>query len=232
MLVTGGATGIGKATVRRLLVEGISVVATYHRSKPPFEHRGLTWVYSDLTQPGDRERICQTLSADPDLSGVVNVAGINIIQTLDSVNQESIEALWEVNFFSAYEICRRLAPSLEQNPPGRIVNVASIWAEKARPGRSNYAASKAALLGMTRALAVELGSSEVLVNSVSPGFTMTELTSRSLSERELKKISKRIPLRRLAEPSEIAEVIAFLVGPSNTYLTGQNIVVDGGFSVS
>ena len=232
MFVTGGASGIGEATVRRLLADGMTIVATHHRSEPRFQHRALTWVYADLTQSSDRERIYKVLSADPNLSGVVNVAGINIIQTVDSVSPESIAALWQVNFFSAYEICRRLAPSVGQGNPGRIVNVASIWAEKARPGRSNYAASKAALLGMTRALAVELGPSEILVNSVSPGFTLTDLTSRSLSESDLKEISKRIPLRRLAEPSEIAEVISFLVGPRNTYLTGQNIIVDGGFSVS
>ena len=85
---------------------------------------------------------------------------------------------------------------------------------------------------MARALAVELGPSQVLVKSVSPGFTLTDLTSRSISSQDFREISNRIPLGRLAEPSEAAEVIAFLVGPLNAYITGQNIVVDGGFSVA
>jgi len=232
VLVTGGASGIGKAAVQKLLSDGFSVVATYHRLQPPFEDYDLTWIRANLSDPSDREKLCSEVSSDARLSGVVNVAGINVIQTAGSVTPDAVSSLWEVNFFAAYEICRRLAPSLGHGDTGRIVNVASIWAEKGKPGRSNYAASKAALVGMTRALAVELGPAKVLVNSVSPGFTLTELTSRSLSEKDVSEISERIPLGRLAQPSEIADVIAFIVGQNNTYITGQNIVVDGGFSVS
>ena len=232
VLVSGGASGIGAATVDRLLIKGVSVVATFHNIEPKTDHANLKWIKADLSLPDDRAHIYASLSSEPNLSGVVNAAGINIIEPIDSVSPESVEELWQVNFFSAYELCRKLAPYLQREEPGKIVNVASIWAEKAKPGRSNYAASKAALLGMTRALAVELGPSGVLVNSVSPGFTATDLTSRSLSGEELKKISNRIPLGRLAQPSEVAEVIAFLVGTQNTYITGQNIIADGGFSVA
>jgi 3-oxoacyl-[acyl-carrier protein] reductase len=113
---------------------------------------------------------------------------------------------------------------------GRIVNVASVWSVLTKPGRAMYSAAKTGLAGLTRTMAAEWGADEVLANAISPGFTRTELTASTNTPEELERIAAQIPMQRLAEPAEIARVVRFLAGPENTYLTGQNIVVDGGFT--
>jgi 3-oxoacyl-[acyl-carrier protein] reductase len=110
------------------------------------------------------------------------------------------------------------------------VNVASIWSVITKPGRALYTAAKAGLAGLTRTLAVELAPHGVLVNALSPGFTRTELTASTLAPEEIAALSAQVPARRFAEPAEIAQVALFLASPANTYLTGQNIIVDGGFT--
>jgi len=114
---------------------------------------------------------------------------------------------------------------------GRIVNIASVWSEISKANRSLYTTSKTGLIGFTRAVAAEYASSNILINSVSPGFTNTELTEQSLSSDEIIQLSKQIPAERFAEPFEIAKVVLFLCSDLNTYITGQNIVIDGGFTI-
>jgi 3-oxoacyl-[acyl-carrier protein] reductase len=113
---------------------------------------------------------------------------------------------------------------------GRIVNISSIWSAVSKHARVSYTISKSGVNGMTRALAVELAPFNVLVNAVAPGYVNTELTKQNNTEEQLETIRNTIPVKRLAEPNEIAEVVAFLCSERNTYLTGQVIIVDGGFT--
>ena len=113
---------------------------------------------------------------------------------------------------------------------GRIVNISSIFGIVSKEGRSLYSSTKFGINGLTKALAVELGPENILVNSICPGYTDTELTKKNVSEADKKALIPRIPLRRFAKPEEIASVAAFLVSDKNAYITGQTIVVDGGFS--
>jgi 3-oxoacyl-[acyl-carrier protein] reductase len=113
---------------------------------------------------------------------------------------------------------------------GRIVNIASIWSVVSRPGRGSYSASKFALDGLTAALAAEVAADGVLVNCVSPGFVDTELTRSVLGEDGVAQLVSEVPAGRLAQPDEIAALVAWLAGPENTFVSGQNIVIDGGFS--
>ena len=113
---------------------------------------------------------------------------------------------------------------------GRILNIASIWATHSKPGRSGYCTAKAGLLGMTRAMATDLAHAGILVNALSPGFIETQLTLQTLGEEGMRDMQSTIPMGRLGRPEEIAEFASFLVGPGNTYMTGQSIIVDGGFT--
>jgi 3-oxoacyl-[acyl-carrier protein] reductase len=113
---------------------------------------------------------------------------------------------------------------------GRMVNISSIWSIVTKPGRITYAMSKAGLNGYTRSLAVELAPYNILVNAVAPGYVNTELTRQNNSEQELQTICKAIPMKRLAEPIEIARLVSFLCSEENSYLTGQCLVIDGGYS--
>ena len=113
---------------------------------------------------------------------------------------------------------------------GRIVNIGSIWASVSKGGRCVYSATKNGIHGVTNTLAVELAPYNILVNTVCPGFTLTELTRKNNTPEHVEEISRDIPMGRMAEPEEIAEIIYFMASESNTYLTGQKIVVDGGFT--
>jgi 3-oxoacyl-[acyl-carrier protein] reductase len=112
---------------------------------------------------------------------------------------------------------------------GRIVNIGSIWGIITKPGRVTYTLTKSGMGGLTRSMAVELASSNVLVNCVAPGYVNTELTRKNNPLKELEKIKKSIPLQRLAEPNEIAELVCYLCSDKNTYITGQTIAIDGGY---
>jgi 3-oxoacyl-[acyl-carrier protein] reductase len=118
---------------------------------------------------------------------------------------------------------------MKSNRYGRIVNISSIWSVVAKEGRLAYTASKSALNGATRTLAVELGEHGILVNTIAPGYVNTELTSQNNSSEQLRLIRNNIPLKRLAEPNEIAQIAAFLCSEKNSYMTGQVLVADGGY---
>jgi 3-oxoacyl-[acyl-carrier protein] reductase len=113
---------------------------------------------------------------------------------------------------------------------GRIVNITSIWSVVSRSGRSLYSLTKWGIIGLTKTLSIELAENNILVNSVAPGFTKTDLTESTNSKEELKTINSQIPMKRMAEPIEIANLVAFLSSNLNTYITGQNIVIDGGYT--
>jgi len=113
---------------------------------------------------------------------------------------------------------------------GRIINISSIWGNVSRPKRVIYGVSKAGLNGLSKSIAVEYGNKNILSNSVSPGFTQTELTKKTNTEKEIEEIADKIPLKRLASTNEIAKTVEFLASENNTYITGQNIIVDGGFT--
>jgi len=127
-------------------------------------------------------------------------------------------------------LCNSICPAMKKMHYGRIVNIASIWSITTKPGRAVYTATKSGLVGMTKAVAVDLAPYSILVNAVSPGFTNTELTKTSLSPEECEDISNKVPMGRFAEPAEIARTVLFLSSNLNTYITGQNLVVDGGYT--
>jgi len=129
-----------------------------------------------------------------------------------------------------FRLIQAVVPQMRERKFGRIVNISSIWSVVSRAGRTTYSMSKGAMNSMTRSLAVELAPFNILINVVAPGYVMTDLTRQNNSEAELEEIRKTIPVQRLAEPAEIAGVVAFLCSDQNTYLTGQTIIVDGGYT--
>ena len=236
VVVTGGTRGIGRAIVEKLLLMGFSVIATGRRDTLERNSGGelpskVTWLDLDLNNQSDISSFLKQLNKVGPIYGLVNNAGINIIKDLSAVSINDYDAVMGVNLRGAYFLSQGIAKSMMVNGVGRIVNISSIWSVISKPERSLYSAAKAGLSGLTRSLAVELADWNILVNALSPGFTNTELTASSLTPSCKSEILHQIPLKRFAEPSEIAEIVGFLVSPSNTYITGQNIVIDGGFSV-
>jgi 3-oxoacyl-[acyl-carrier protein] reductase len=213
-LVTGASRGIGSAIARVFREAGATVLAP-SRSE------------MDMSDIASIERYIGSVNGPIDV--LVNNAGINILAGLDEVEPDGLNEMLQVNLVAPILLTKLVAEKMKANRYGRIVNISSIWSVVAKERRLAYAASKSAMSGVTRTLALELGMYGVLVNAIAPGYVNTELTSQNNLPEQIKQISSSIPLERLAEPEEIAEMAAFLCSRKNSYMTGQVLVVDGGY---
>lgn len=214
-LVTGASRGIGAAIVAQLKANGYLVIAPTRTELDLASNPSIDSYLSRLNYPVDI---------------LVNDAGINRVAALEATKLEDVEETLQINLLAAFRLTQVLAPAMRLNHFGRIVNISSVWSVVSRIGRTSYAMSKSALNAMTRNLAVELASDNVLINAVAPGYVMTDLTRQNNTPVEIEKICQMIPAQRLAEPDEIAFVVSFLCSEQNSYLTGQTIIVDGGYT--
>lgn len=239
-LVTGGVKGIGKATVEELLQLGAAVLFT-SRKAPEVEaaeqsFRRLSdqvWgLRADMVEAQDRAEVKNWIQDRwGRLDILVNNAGTNIRNTSLGYEEADFRYLLELNLVAPFEWARAMYPLLKASGRASIVNVASVAAlQDVRTG-SPYGMSKAGLLQLTRNLAGEWAVDGIRVNAVSPWFTETPLTQGVLSNAEkLERILSRTPLNRVAQPEEVAAAIAFLAMDKSAYITGQNLVVDGGMT--
>ena len=214
VLITGASKGIGKA-ISDLLTQD----DTYEILTP--SHHDL-----DLS---NRESIRTYCRKHPNIDILINNAGINILGTVDSLSDDDIDAMLGTNLIGPIALIREVVPSMKNAGYGKIINISSIWGIRSKENRTLYSATKFALNGVTKSLARELGSYNILVNSVCPGYVNTELTQKNVPQEEQVKIKATIPLGRFAQPDEIAQTVAFLISKNNTYITGQTIIIDGGF---
>lgn len=164
----------------------------------------------------------------PDI--LVNNAGINQNASFADIDPNEFARIQQVNVAAPFLLCRAVIPGMKAKGWGRIVTLSSIWGKISRAGRGAYSTSKFAVDGMMAALAAEVAQYGVLVNCVAPGFIDTELTRHVLGEAGIREVVQHVPAGRLGRPEEIAAFIAWLVGPENTYISGQNIAIDGGFT--
>ena len=234
IVITGGTRGIGAAIGQHFVELGGDVVLT-GRNKEELSRlqqesgSNVRYAYLDLGKKESVGEFVEFLGTLETLDVLVNNAGINRIDRVESIRELDFDEIIDVNLKGPFYICQKAA-KLMANKGGRIINIASIWSNITKEGRTSYITSKAGLAGLTRGFATDMAKYNVLVNTVSPGFVLTELTRQSLNESEMEDMRKMIPMQRMAEPSEIAKVVAFLASDENSYITGQNIVVDGGFS--
>lgn len=235
-LVTGGTRGIGKAIVDKLLRAGAGVIATgtkqtdIDRLNSENQQNNLTFHQVDFSDRENTRQFLDFVSSLTQIDILVNNAGINKIAMNADTTIETFEQMVKINLKAPYLLSREVGKKMIANKNGRIVNITSIWSEITRPGRSIYTTTKTGLAGLTKSLAVEFAEHNVLVNAVGPGFTLTELTKQTNSEEELIAIADKIPLKRMAQPEEIANLVLYLCSNLNTYLTGQNIIIDGGYT--
>lgn len=238
--VTGATRGIGKAIAdvfyhagADLILTGTNV-KTVNRLNEELKKNAIKrkrYVRADFSSEESLQTFLEELKRYPRIDVCVNNAGINRINMVEETRIEDYDEILQVNLRAPFLICRQVASSMKAANYGRIVNIASIWSIITRAGRSIYTSSKFGLDGMTRTLAVELAPYNILVNTVSPGFTLTELTKATNTPEEIKEIADKIPAKRMAQPEEIAKVVLFLASDLNTYITGQNIAVDGGYTI-
>lgn len=227
VVVTGAASGIGRATAARLRRDGWRVVAA---DLVPAD--ADQWVECDVTSSVDVSRLADVVQRSGQLAGVVNVAGISARAPFADLDEATWARVLDVNLSGVYRVTRALWPLLVVGGGGAIVSVASTTAFRAEWGIAAYAASKAGLVALTRCLALEGGPRGIRANAVAPGVTRTPLTeSRNWSEEEWRRRADAVPLGRVAEPEDVADVISFLLGDDSRYVSGEVIVVNGGAAV-
>ena len=228
VLVTGGNRGIGLAIARRFAAAGDAVTIT---SRSGDEIDGLTVASCDVRDVESVDEAFKTAeAAHGPVEVVVANAGITADQLLALMSEDAFTSVVDTNLTGAYRVAKRAVRPMMRLRRGRIIFISSVVGLLGSGGQANYAASKAGLVGMARSLARELGSRNITVNVVAPGFADTDMTAE-LSDDRKKAIVAGVPLGRIASADEVAGVVQFLAGPDAAYITGAVIPVDGGLGM-
>lgn len=239
-LVTGGSRGIGRAVVEALAKDGAKVAFVYNSNADAakavvaaVEAAGSECraIQADVKSKEDADRIIDDLV---ELWGsvdiVVNNAGIIRDGLLAMMEPDAWEAVISTNLTSVYNFCQAVTRQMMSQRYGRIINMSSVAASVANPGQANYAASKGGVEGFTRCIATELARRGITANAVAPGFIETDMTEAVVSAAG-SEIKKKIPVRRLGTPADIANAVLFLAQEQSSYITGQTLTVDGGLTL-
>jgi NAD(P)-dependent dehydrogenase (short-subunit alcohol dehydrogenase family) len=227
-LVTGGTRGIGQAIASRLRRDGVAVTVTGTRPDGQAPE-GCAYLACDFSDTPATEAFAARV-AGQGFDILVNNAGINKLSPFAEIELADFELLQRINVTAPMLLARAVVPGMRARKWGRIINVGSIWSIISKAQRGSYTASKFALDGLTAALAAEVAMDDVLVNTVAPGFIDTELTRRMLGEEGMRQLTASVPMRRAGRPEEIAAFVAWLAGPENTFISGQCLAIDGGFT--
>lgn len=220
VLITGGATGIGKATAQLFLDNGYDVYITYNKTLPNFE--GVTAIKCDLSNIEDIKNLFSNFNS---LDVLVNNAGVSIIKMINDITEEDYNYLMDVNSKAVYFCSKEAVSLMVKNHSGAIINISSMWGEVGASCETLYSMSKAGVIGLTKALAKELAPSGVTVNCVSPGIIDTRMNAEFTKE----ELAEEVPLERLGEPLDIAKAVLFFA--QNNYITGQDLSVSGGIII-
>lgn len=215
ILVTGGSRGIGAAIVQKFRSSGQKVIAP---SRSELDLSNEDSLNSFLLQDGNR---CYDV--------IINNAGENNIFQLDEIPLSVWRQTHAVNLEAPFRILQANIPYFKKQNWGRVVNIGSIYGFVSREGRAAYSSTKSAIHSLTRTAAIELGQFGVLVNTVCPGFIETELTTRNNPPEILASLIEQVPLKKMGTPVEVAELVYFLCSTQNSFITGQSLVIDGGF---
>jgi 3-oxoacyl-[acyl-carrier protein] reductase len=235
-IVTGGSRGIGRAIVTELSARGARVVFSFNRAVEPARslaaETGAVAVQADVRTAAGTEALVNAASAlnEGRIDVLVNNAGITRDGLMLRMTDEDWGDVLRTNLDGTFMMCRRVAEVMLRQRSGSIINLTSISGIRGNAGQANYAASKAAVSAMSRSLAKELGRRSIRVNCIAPGFIDTDMV-QAMDPRIVSGVKKMVPMRRIGAPAEVARVVAFLAGPEASYITGQELVVDGGLSI-
>jgi 3-oxoacyl-[acyl-carrier protein] reductase len=231
-LVTGGSGGIGEAVCRKLSEDGYIVVVNYHSNQAQAETiaqsiGGLAYK-ADVSQLDEVQNMVDDIvNRYGSIDVLVNNAGISIVDLFQYVSQEDVKKILDINLNGVFNCSKAVLKYMLPKHRGNIVSISSMWGEIGGSCEVHYSATKSAIIGFTKALAKEVGLSNVRVNCVSPGVIDTKMNGH-LSQEDLETLKQEIPLNRIGTPMEVANVVSFLVSDKATYITAQDIAVNGG----
>ena len=230
-LVTGASKGIGRAIARELALAGATVVVGYRSGKDEAEQLASEIegeaVQADVSSPDDAKRLVEEAG---DIDVLVNNAGLTRDGLLARMSDDDWRTVLDTNLSSVFYTCRAVTRPMMRKRGGSIVNISSVVGVHGNWGQTNYAASKAGIIGFTKSLARELGSRNIRANVVAPGYVKTQLTE-ALPEDATDAMVQNTPLGRVAEPQEIAGAVRFLASDDASFITGEVLLVDGGLGM-
>jgi len=224
ILITGASNGIGLALFKRFKKLGGKVIGTCRNKK----RNNLISV--DLSNRESLKNFLSKIEKIKKIDVLINNAGSNIINDISLNRDQDIDEIISTNLVAPIKIIREVSKIMKKNKSGRIINISSIFGCISKKQRSLYSSSKFGINGLTKASALDLAEYNILVNSVSPGFVLTNLTKKILGK-EITKLKSKIPIKRMANTEEIINLIIFLSSSYNSYITGENIIIDGGFTI-
>ena len=237
-LITGGGRGLGKAMARAFAQAGADIMISSRteeelRSAATEISEGLDvrveWMAVDMVEREQVDRLAsETLSRLGRVDILVNNAGSNVPQPIDEISDEAWDRIVELNLSSCMRLTRALVPQMKQRNWGRVIHTSSVLGLGGKEARSAYCSTKAALAGLTRASALDLGAHNITVNCIAPGPFLTELPGRILTDEEKKIFAERTALGRWGRPEELAGPALMLASEAGSYVTGTTILVDGG----
>ena len=238
VLITGATRGIGKQIAEDLHNLGANLILTGTNAIEINDLNNLAksqgqnkkYFAVDLIHSEQVDMFISELSKYPKIDCLVNNAGINRLNHIQDVLFSDWDEMLAINLTAPFKILNTVSKSMIKNNYGRVVNIASIFSKISKEKRAVYSATKFGIHGLTVGASNDLASKNILVNTVSPGFVLTDLTKKNLTLIEMDSLTNQIPSKRLANTTDISSVVVFLLSDLNQYLTGQNIIVDGGFT--
>jgi len=236
VIVTGGTRGIGASLADAFCKNGANILVTGTKNEGDVnlnisnKKNNVRYYQLDLSSNESVHKFLYAVNKLDKVDALINNAGVNRIQTVGEISEEDWDWINAVNLRGPFLLTRTISERMKEQKSGKIINIASIFGVVSKEKRAAYSSTKWGLIGFTKAVALELAPFNVLVNAVSPGFVDTDLTRQILGQNNIKLLIETIPQKRLANTYEIANVVLFLCSHLNTYITGQNIIVDGGFT--
>jgi NAD(P)-dependent dehydrogenase (short-subunit alcohol dehydrogenase family) len=227
-LVTGGTRGIGAAIAKELYDLGATVIITGTKLNYT-QSDNYQYICSDFSDKASLNKLVNKIREER-IDILVNNAGINQIGPISELSVRNFEEVQQINVTAPFMLCQAVLVGMRERGWGRVVNISSIWGKISKAHRAPYSASKFAIDGLTVAISAEVASDGVLANSIAPGFIDTELTRTVLGVDGMNELAQQVPVKRVGTVEEIAKFVAWLAGPDNTYISGQNIAIDGGFT--